>query len=1006
MSTEHIVDCVPRPAVEVHIDAAPRPAIDVNVNIGGGGAGPTKEIDPTVPSWAKSPNKPTYTAEEVGALSRDTKIPERVSDLVNDKGYITGYTETDPTVPAWAKAASKPVYTAKEVGALPDTTVIPTKVSELMNDAGYMTGYEENDPTVPSWAKAATKPSYSKSEIGLGNVDNVRQYSSDNPPPYPVTKVNGQTGDVQLDAEDVGARASTWMPTHSDVGADKSGTAASAVGAHNTKTDAHNDIRLLITTLTTRLDALANSDDDTLDQMAEVVAYIKSNRNLIEQITTGKVSVSDIVNNLTTNVVNKPLSAAQGVALKALIDAITIPTKLSQLTNDKGYITEYKETDPTVPAWAKSPNKPSYTAAEIGALSADKLPEAINEALADAKTSGEFDGQPGKDGTSVTVKSVSESTADGGSNVVTFTDGKTLTVKNGSKGSTGKTAYQYAQDGGYTGTESEFAVKLAAPAFDPTAYNLPVLYLTGDTTGISKDDAVTLNYAYGENSGTCTLKWQGSSSLAYDKKNYTIKVDTAFEAVEGWGAQKKYCLKANFIDHSHARNIVSCKLWGQIAKSRAGVDSRLTALPNAGAVDGFPCVIMLNGEFHGLYTCNIPKDGWMFGMSDGVGQQAIVCGDKYTDATYFKALAALDGSDYEIEYCSTSDTAWVKTSFNRMLQAVIDSNGGNIDTELVKYIDIDSAIDYLIDTVVIQAPDCLAKNTLLVTYDGTKWFFSAYDRDSTFGLHFGGKSFYALDAEPSFSSWKYHRLMNLLWTYKRDAIRARYAELRAGALSEANVAKEFWNFECAISEALLHEDVLRWPTIPSSSVSDVHQILHHYRLRCAITDEWVKSTSGELEPPSGPTNLVPTSIDENGNVFNGKGYMDGYRMNSSGAAVTQSGSTVTGFMPCTNADTIRATGLPFGTAALCSVYGYVSCFDANKAKLASVSMDTLDANKTASGITMVNSDGTYNKDSVTTLTFGGVSGAMAYIRISSSIDAKAGVQTGADLIVTINEEIA
>lgn len=47
------------------------------------------------------------------------------------------------------------------------------------------------------------------------------------------------------------------------------------------------------------------------------------------------------------------------------------------------------------------------------------------------------DGSPGKDGTSVTVANVSESTADGGSNVVTFSDGKTLTVKNGSKGSTG-----------------------------------------------------------------------------------------------------------------------------------------------------------------------------------------------------------------------------------------------------------------------------------------------------------------------------------------------------------------------------------------------------------------------------------------------------------------------------------------------------------------------------------------------------------------------------------------
>lgn len=48
------------------------------------------------------------------------------------------------------------------------------------------------------------------------------------------------------------------------------------------------------------------------------------------------------------------------------------------------------------------------------------------------------DGEKGANGTSVTVSSVSESSADGGSNVVTFSDGKTLTIKNGSRGSTGE----------------------------------------------------------------------------------------------------------------------------------------------------------------------------------------------------------------------------------------------------------------------------------------------------------------------------------------------------------------------------------------------------------------------------------------------------------------------------------------------------------------------------------------------------------------------------------------
>ena len=93
------------------------------------------------------------------------------------------------------------------------------------------------------------------------------------------------------------------------------------IGTHNSDSSAHSDIRELVSGLTTRLNALADSDDTTLDQLSEIVAYIKNNKSLIDGITTSKVNVADIIDNLTTNVTNKPLSAAQGVALKALIDA-------------------------------------------------------------------------------------------------------------------------------------------------------------------------------------------------------------------------------------------------------------------------------------------------------------------------------------------------------------------------------------------------------------------------------------------------------------------------------------------------------------------------------------------------------------------------------------------------------------------------------------------------------------------------------------------------------------
>ena len=91
---------------------------------------------------------------------------------------------------------------------------------------------------------------------------------------------------------------------------------------HNESIMAHSDIRTLIQQLSNRLNILANSDDVTLDQMGEIVAYIKNNKSLIDSITTAKVNVSDIIDNLATNVSNKPLSAAQGVELKRLIDIL------------------------------------------------------------------------------------------------------------------------------------------------------------------------------------------------------------------------------------------------------------------------------------------------------------------------------------------------------------------------------------------------------------------------------------------------------------------------------------------------------------------------------------------------------------------------------------------------------------------------------------------------------------------------------------------------------------
>lgn len=59
--------------------------------------------------------------------------------------------ETDPTVPAWAKNATKPTYTANEVGALPSNTVF---VSSINGKSGAVTGIATNE-SVASAIQAA-----------------------------------------------------------------------------------------------------------------------------------------------------------------------------------------------------------------------------------------------------------------------------------------------------------------------------------------------------------------------------------------------------------------------------------------------------------------------------------------------------------------------------------------------------------------------------------------------------------------------------------------------------------------------------------------------------------------------------------------------------------------------------------------------------------------------------------------------------------------------------------
>lgn len=77
-----------------------------------------------------------YQKPGTGIPSTDLSSAVQTS-LGKADSALQSFTETDPTVPSWAKASTKPSYTAQEVGALPDSTTIPSALSDLSDDSTH-----------------------------------------------------------------------------------------------------------------------------------------------------------------------------------------------------------------------------------------------------------------------------------------------------------------------------------------------------------------------------------------------------------------------------------------------------------------------------------------------------------------------------------------------------------------------------------------------------------------------------------------------------------------------------------------------------------------------------------------------------------------------------------------------------------------------------------------------------------------------------------------------------
>ena len=230
----------------------------------------------------------------------------------------------------------------------------------------------------------------------------------------------------------------------------------------------------------------------------------------------------------------------------------------------------------------------------------------------------------------------------------------------------------------------------------------------------------------------------------------------------------------------------------------------------------------------------------MANMKKGKREVIVSADCSATNAEYFQALATMSSNnsagvaDFSIEYISGSDDSWVLGSLNQMIGAVLEHH--ETDDEYVKaiepYLDIDSAIDYFILNAITGDLDGNGKNYLLETWDGKKWYFASYDKDSTFGNAYWQGN--VLDAaNKNGFAWyaNSHRMFSIIYNHMRDRFIKRWKYLRNGVLSDGNLFKMFGEFIGKIPRIAFDEESYLWPQTPFSSVKDFSQIMwwitHH-----------------------------------------------------------------------------------------------------------------------------------------------------------------------------------
>lgn len=375
---------------------------------------------------------------------------------------------------------------------------------------------------------------------------------------------------------------------------------------------------------------------------------------------------------------------------------------------------------------------------------------------------------------------------------------------------------------------------------------IPCLTITGglpalkDTDEVSYSTTVGLEYVHrADESRSFTaagvkLSVQGTSSQYYPRKNYKIKFKKGLtltatgEAAETYALRPDaipvaaFCLKADFAESSGTHNTGAAKLFHNLLVGHDILTPVQAAHPDEGyrtTIDGYPIAVFHKADeaaprtFLGKYNFNNDKgthETFGFVQKDGAewpaGTFAPECWEFLNNTSKRCLFQTADFSgdgwkeDFEARFPEEGFEISHLAELSAALAATYITDADDDAARTAKlaafrqvvadHFDLDNLLSYYVLRELFVMADQGAKNCMLASWDGIRWFWIFYDNDTILGANNSGLISFEYDVEPhdtysgeEGASKVFNGEGSVVWTNLElayaDEIRAMYGRLRS-----------------------------------------------------------------------------------------------------------------------------------------------------------------------------------------------------------------------------------